>query len=85
MVKANMGRTDVIIRRFVALGTFLGALVAWFVYGHLVWTAVLGFFTLVLVVTTTLRFCPTYAPFGFRTNRGERNEGTPREPPSSRT
>lgn len=69
VLEANMGRTDANLRRVAAVLAIAGAFVAWLAFGSLVGTIVLAGFAAALLVTSTVRYCPAYAPFGFRTLR----------------
>lgn len=69
VLDANMGRTDANVRRVAAVVAVAGAFVAWLAFGSLAWTIVLAGFAAALLVTSTVRYCPAYAPFGFRTLR----------------
>lgn len=62
---ANMGRTDRTIR--LAAAAVLAALALFVVEGALAW--VLGVVAVVLTVTSLVRWCPAYLPFGINTCR----------------
>jgi hypothetical protein len=63
-MKANMGNTDRVLRTVLAL------LIAALYFGGVI-TGAVGIVLLVLAVvfalTSMVRFCPLYAPFGFST------------------
>ncbi len=67
-MKKNMGSTDRTIRIIVALAA--GILI---LTGNVTGTLaiVLGALALVLVLTSSVSFCPLYAAFGFTTGKNE--------------
>jgi len=62
----NMGSADRIIRTIVAV--VLAALV---ITGNItgLWAVLLGFFAVILILTSAIGWCPAYKPFGFSTRR----------------
>ena len=63
-MKANMGTLDRVLRTLVAL-VIAGLYYAGKISGTL--AIVLGAFAVIFLVTSFLRWCPVYAPFGFST------------------
>jgi hypothetical protein len=62
----NMGNADRIIRTIIAV--IFGILIA---TGKIsgFWSVLLGFFAIILILTSAIGWCPLYKPFGFTTKR----------------
>jgi hypothetical protein len=57
-VKANIGRTDRIVR------VIIGLAIIWAGFYYEDWWGILG---IVPLITATIGYCPAYTPFGFST------------------
>lgn len=64
----NMGSADRIIRTIVAV-----VLAAVVITGNIsgLWAVLLGFFAIILILTSAIGWCPVYKPFGFSTRRSK--------------
>ena len=70
-MKKNMGSADRIIRLILAV-----VLIALYISGVItgVWGIILVVFSVVLVATSFMSFCPLYLPFGLSTLRRKLHE-----------
>lgn len=66
-MKKNMGTTDRVVRTVAALG-----IAALYFTGRIsgVWAVVLGIVAVAFLLTSTVGWCPVYAPFGISTRKG---------------
>ena len=74
-MKKNMGRLDVTLR-LIAAAVFAVLLIVGAVKGTL--AIVIAILAAVFVITSFVRFCPLYVPFGVSTKGSDKKGGTTR-------
>lgn len=65
-MKVNMGNTDRIVRVVLAL-VFIAAIVLGWISGAV--AVIAGILAAIFIVTSFVRFCPLYLPFGLKTTK----------------